>query len=281
MVARECASSLFTEHMAANAAAANAAAAAWRWARVVASYAPLSAEMCVRSTLARIAPRAIAFSHQDACRLRREAAERASQHLELASFRIDDLNGGLYPEPPYIFALLNQTSLAEAFFIPQVLPDIPHQGLILANIEFLMLPFVGWDCLATGAVVVFRGWPWQRQRAKERAVHELAQKKRSLYMSIEGRRSRDGSLQKYRHGCAAMALASKATIVPVTLKGVTPILPYGEWKLRTGAAVTATLHKVIPTRDLLSPENLSSREERRRVIDALTLQLRALALQEQ
>ncbi|NMO20866.1 1-acyl-sn-glycerol-3-phosphate acyltransferase [Pyxidicoccus fallax] len=174
---------------------------------------------------------------------------------------VKDHNHGRYDAPPYLFVQLNQTSLSETFLTYQALP-LPV--LIFMNIEYAALPFAGWIPLSQGSVVVVRQWSAQARRAVDRAVRAL-RRGESFYMSVEGRRSPDGTLGPYKKGAAVLAIQSGATVIPMVFRGAREVLPPGEWRMRPGD-VTIELLPAISTRGM-------TYEDR----DALIEQLRALA----
>lgn len=174
---------------------------------------------------------------------------------------VKDHNGGRYDAPPYLFLQLNQTSLSESFL---TWPALRRPVRLFMNIEYAALPFIGWVPLSQGSVVVVRQWSSQARRAVDRAAAAL-RRGESFYMSIEGRRSHDGTLGPYKKGAAVLAIQSGATIIPMVFRGMREVLPPGEWRVRPGAT-TIELLPAIPTRGL--------RYEDR---DALVEQLRALA----
>lgn len=186
---------------------------------------------------------------------------RLSRRIFGIRVRVIDHNEGRYDAPPYLFLQLNQTSLSETFITPRVLP---HPARIVANIEYVALPFVGWALLAQGAVVVVRQWPAQARGAVDRAVRAMRSGD-SFYMSIEGRRSPDGSLSPYKKGAAVLAIRAGARVVPLLFRGAREILPYGEWRVREGMVVV----ELLPAIDVSA-----LRYEDR---DALVARLRALA----
>jgi 1-acyl-sn-glycerol-3-phosphate acyltransferase len=155
-----------------------------------------------------------------------------------------DENGGVYDDAPYVFVLLNQTSLAESVVWPPFIP-VPYK--VFANLEFLLLPLLGWITW-TFSIPVVRQWRAQARRAIGRAEEHL-KKGGTIVISIEGRRSRDGSLSEYKKGPVVMALATGATLLPYSLEGARERLPYGSWVVRPGE-VTVTFHRPIPTRGL-------------------------------
>ncbi len=172
-----------------------------------------------------------------------------------------DNSGTDYTSPPYVFVHLNQTTLAETLIWPS---EIPTAYRIIMNLEFALIPFVGWSLMAQGAPVVVRQWPAQAKRAVGRAK-ELLRDGVAIAVSIEGRRSMDGGLSPYKKGPAHLAIEAQATIVPFVLRGARTLLPYGEWRLRPGCVEVEFL-PLIRTNGL----TLADR-------DALTAKLREVA----
>jgi 1-acyl-sn-glycerol-3-phosphate acyltransferase len=154
--------------------------------------------------------------------------------------QVEDRNQEAYERPPYLFVLMNQTSLLEAFIIPVVTP-VPVA--VIFNIEFALIPFLGWLMWLLGGVVVVRQWAAQAKRAALK-VNQLLQRGISFCVSIEGRRSPNGALLPYKKGPVVMALTTGARIVPLYVLGARRVWPYGEWRLRPGE-VTAVLGKVV------------------------------------
>jgi 1-acyl-sn-glycerol-3-phosphate acyltransferase len=177
---------------------------------------------------------------------------------------VEDRNHGDYPAPPYLFVQLNQASLCETFALP---PTVPVPYAICMNVEYALLPFVGWAHWAIGGVVLVRQWPAQSRRELGRAVERL-RRGESLVISIEGARSPDGRLGRYKKGPAVLALESGATIVPIVVRGAGERMPRGQWRVRPGAVHVAFLPP-IPTAGMGYADR-----------DRLTARLRALAAEE-
>jgi 1-acyl-sn-glycerol-3-phosphate acyltransferase len=151
-----------------------------------------------------------------------------------------------YASPPYVFTQLNQTSLIESIITPLAIPAVPYRTF--ANVEYLLLPLLGWAHWSMGAVLVVRQWPWQRRRALARAKR-LLRRGSSFFISIEGRRSADG-LQEYKTGPIRLAAAAGAPIVPFVLVGAGERLPVGAWRVRPGSVRVVFLPQVsAPTDD--------------------------------
>jgi 1-acyl-sn-glycerol-3-phosphate acyltransferase len=98
-----------------------------------------------------------------------------------------------------------------------------------------------------------------------RAARIMRERKWTFAMSIEGQRSRDGSLSPYKKGAAVLAIAAKARIVPFIVRGARDALPFGEWRVAPQALRVISL-TAIDTRGM-------SMNDR----DALTARLRSLA----
>lgn len=142
-----------------------------------------------------------------------------------------------------VFILLNQTSLLDG---PVGAPAIPRPWRVITNIEYAMIPVFGWGMAIWGHVIV-RQWPSQSKKTIEKVRRFLA-KGGNVWISIEGRRSRDGLLSPYKKGPAVLAIEAKADVVPVVHLGVKDCMPHGDWKIRPGN-VTVRFLRSIPTSD--------------------------------
>ncbi|MDY7228346.1 lysophospholipid acyltransferase family protein [Hyalangium rubrum] len=200
------------------------------------------------------------FSKQGAYHLRKVWG-RALLRIFGVRLRVEDRNRGAYERPPYLFVLMNQTSLLEAISISAVAP-VPMNAFL--NIEFGLIPFLGWGVWLQGGVMVVRQWAAQAKRAAHKA-NQLLQRGNSFAISIEGRRSPTGALLPYKKGPVIMALTTGARIVPLYMVDARRLWPYGEWRVRPGE-LTAVLG---------TPVSLEGRalEER----DIIVAELEALA----
>lgn len=159
--------------------------------------------------------------------------------------KVSDQNNGQYHSPPYLYLVLNQTSLSETFIIPY---SLPTEFNIFMNIEYALLPFVGGIQWLLGGVVIIRQWSKQARRGIDRAVKKM-RKGKNFYISIEGTRTHTVALNPYRKGPAVLAIQSQATIIPIIIHGARELLPYGEWRIRSGK-VEVVLCKAISTQNL-------------------------------
>jgi len=158
---------------------------------------------------------------------------------------------------------LNQESLLEPII---GVVAAPKMFMSIWNIEYALIPFVGWVSWIYGWVII-RQWPEQAKRKLEKATLYL-RKGGIVYSSIEGKRSKDGSLSAYKKGPVVLAIKANARIIPIVVRGSKDCLPYGKWKIRPGKVIIKFLKEI-------STDSMTY-EDRNLVID----QLRELAKKE-
>jgi 1-acyl-sn-glycerol-3-phosphate acyltransferase len=124
---------------------------------------------------------------------------------------------------------LTQQSILDPIIGIAVAPKI---FMSIWNIEYALIPFVGWVSWLYGWVIV-RQWPRQAKSRLKKAENYIREGG-LVYLSIEGRRSKDGSLNPFKKGPVVLAIQSQANIFPVIVHGSKNCLPYGEWKIRPG-----------------------------------------------
>ncbi|MCA9520020.1 MAG: 1-acyl-sn-glycerol-3-phosphate acyltransferase [Myxococcales bacterium] len=156
-----------------------------------------------------------------------------------------DPGGFLHTGERCIFVHLNQSSLLEALLWAAIVPR--RMGRVL-NIEFALLPFIGWTLAAQDGFVIRRQSPGQAKARLQQAV-DYVRSGGNLILSIEGRRSEDGSLSPYKKGPVVMAIEAGATLVPLTTHGLRECLPFGAWRIAPGHA-KVVVHEPIETRGL-------------------------------
>jgi 1-acyl-sn-glycerol-3-phosphate acyltransferase len=176
-------------------------------------------------------------------------------HVEV---RVTDEHDGNWGPPPYVFINLNQNSLSE---VPVYYQVLPHCRAII-NIEFAAIPFIGWAFTLLGSIVIVRQWKRQAKRGVERALR-LLKNGESIGISIEGRRSPDGSISLYKKGPAVLAIGAGATFVPFVFHGARSVYPPGTWRIRPGT-IELEICEPIETRGL-------SYEDRDGVVEKLRL----------
>lgn len=135
-----------------------------------------------------------------------------------------------------VFTLLNQNSLLDGLVGIEAIPR-PGRGIV--NLEYTMIPFFGW-CMWTCCWVIIRQWPLQAKKTLAKAETFL-RNGGNIWMSIEGRRSKDGSLSQFKKGPVVMAIRAQAKIVPVIIYGTKDVLGYGKWRIQSGRVVVRLL----------------------------------------
>lgn len=188
---------------------------------------------------------------------RRWAAE--MRELLRIDARVDDRSGG--PRAPALYVHLNQQTLLSPLLYPLAAPHV-HQ--LVVNVEFAALPLVGWLCVLHGSVPIVRQWP-AHARARLADVVARLRAGEAFGMSIEGQRTRDGSLSPYKKGPVVAAIQAGCEIVPFMTHGEYELWPRGSRRILPGA-IDVVVYEPIPTAAL----TLADR-------DALVLRLRRLA----
>jgi 1-acyl-sn-glycerol-3-phosphate acyltransferase len=150
---------------------------------------------------------------------------------------------------------LTQQSILDPLIGQAVAPKI---FMSIWNIEYALIPLIGWVSFFFGWVII-RQWPKQAKKTLEKSISYI-RGGGIVYLSLEGKRSKDGSLGLYKKGPVVLAIQANAKIIPVMINGTRDCLPYGEWKIRPGK-VTMHFLKEISTegmayedRDLLVNE---------------------------
>ena len=155
-----------------------------------------------------------------------------------------------------IFTLLDQTSLLDGPVGVTVIPR-PCKGVV--NLEYALIPIFGWS-MWVFCWVIIRQWPAQARKSLSKAESFL-QDGGNLWMSIEGKRSKDGSISPFKKGPVVLAIRAQAKIVPIIITGTHESLGYGKWRIQPGRVVVRLL-KAIPTSGL-------TYNDRNRLVDQL------------
>ena len=130
---------------------------------------------------------------------------------------------------PYIY-LFNHTSILDA---PVLVSAIPEVFGAVGKAEQLSVP--GWGRLVRrwGVIPLERKNLESAIRSLDAAGEELANG-RSLLISPEGTRSKDGKLQPFKKGAFHVALQRGRPMIPVVIHGAYEGKPLGSWLLRPG-----------------------------------------------
>jgi 1-acyl-sn-glycerol-3-phosphate acyltransferase len=149
------------------------------------------------------------------------------------------------PDGVYVFAS-NHVSYMDT---PVVLGNIPVQFRFLAKRGLFMIPFLGTHLQRAGHIPVFRGNARQNLKTLGMAADTVQKRGISLLIFPEGGRSHDGALGPFSEGAAYIAIKAGVSLVPLTLLGTRPVLPYGSGFPRPGR-VRMLVGQPIPTEGL-------------------------------
>ncbi len=116
----------------------------------------------------------------------------------------------------YIF-ISNHTS---AFDIPSIYWGVKNKHGMLAKKQLKYVPFFGWAMWAAGHYFVDRKNHRAALAVMEQVANQMsADKSHSLVIFVEGTRSIDGQLQRFKKGAFILSLDTGIPIVPVVING--------------------------------------------------------------
>lgn len=148
-------------------------------------------------------------------------------------------------EPPMLFAVLPARI---AFMAKRQLFNIPVLSMAMRMGDFVRVP---------------REDPEQARASVEEALEKL--KLVSFLVYPEGTRSRDGSLQKFKHGVFHLALRGQVPIVPLTVQAAEKVMRKGRWEIYPGT-VRVTVHPAVEMRGRSIEARFEVADEVRKVI---------------
>jgi 1-acyl-sn-glycerol-3-phosphate acyltransferase len=171
----------------------------------------------------------------------------------------------------YVFGA-NHLSLLD---IPLMFMGLPVDFKFLAKRELLKAPFVGWYLRRAGHLTVDRASLRSSVESTNEAARLIGERRLSVLIFAEGRRSATGRLQPFKEGAAWVAIQSKTPLAPVAIAGTDEMLPAkssyfmpGEVELRIG--------RPIPVEGLTLKDRAAlTAELRERVEELLNLPARA------
>ena len=129
-----------------------------------------------------------------------------------------------------IFASNHQSTID----IPAMFGYLPAQFRIMAKQILFMVPFLGWHLYLSGNIPIDRKSPKKAQRGVLQAAARV-RKNISLFVFVEGTRTRDGSLRKFKRGSFTLAKKLNVPIVPVAIMGTFDLMPAGSVLAKPGS----------------------------------------------
>jgi len=153
--------------------------------------------------------------------------------LKLLKIQVDVIHAeNSYVQGPYVFVGLNQESPLETFLWPA---SIPFYCRYFLNIEFALIPFVGWSFWAMRNYIIVRSWKQSGKRAVERAATYLqGHGDRGFCIQLDGYMKSNDQLGPYKKGPIVLAIKAKAKLVPVAIHGAKDLLARGEFWVKRG-----------------------------------------------
>ena len=185
------------------------------------------------------------------------------------SWSVDNRSGVVQDVTPkrkgVLYVHLNQQTLLASVLYPVTLPP----AKLVVNIEFALLPLLGWSMIALGSRIIVRQHPPSAKRQLQKVINELKHGQ-DYIISIEGKRSDDGELSPFKKGAVVMAIEAQCEVVPFMTLGEYPLWPRGQLYVRPHGKVDCIVFPKISTegmtykdRDLLLNQlrDLAEREK--------------------
>jgi 1-acyl-sn-glycerol-3-phosphate acyltransferase len=133
------------------------------------------------------------------------------------------------PGQAVIFAANHQSTMD----IPAMFGYLPVQFRIMAKQILFLIPFLGWHLYLGGNIPIDR----KNARRAFGSVYKASARIKggiSLLVFLEGTRSRDGKLHRFKRGSFTLARKLKVPIVPVAIKGTFELMPADAWTAKPG-----------------------------------------------
>lgn len=129
----------------------------------------------------------------------------------------------------YLF-MLNHTNVLDHFI---VLAHVSGYIVGLEAIEAAKIPVYGWAARRWGQIHIDRSSP-ESARETCRVVATKLAGGTSVAVCPEGRHTRDGRLGPFKKGVFHIAVDSGATVVPIALRGLYPLMPHPRRRVAAG-----------------------------------------------
>lgn len=134
---------------------------------------------------------------------------------------------------------------ASAIDIPVIIASVPWQIRMVAKKELEKVPFLGWSLRLGDYILIDRKNSGESKKSIESAIHKI-QNGRSVFMFVEGTRSKDGNILPFKKGPFVLAIQAQVSIVPITLNFTPNIMVKNSIKVRKGT-VEVIFDDPIPT----------------------------------
>jgi 1-acyl-sn-glycerol-3-phosphate acyltransferase len=146
---------------------------------------------------------------------------------------------------PVIFAANHQSTMD----IPAMFGYLPVQFRIMAKQVLFMIPFLGWHLYLSGNIPIDRKDARKAFGSVYKATARIKQGV-SLFVFLEGTRSRDGKLHRFKRGSFTLARKLGVSLVPVAIKGTFNLMPADAWTSKSGDVEVRILPPVKTTQEV-------------------------------
>jgi len=128
-----------------------------------------------------------------------------------------------------IFAANHQSTMD----IPAMFGFLPVEFRIMAKQILFMIPFLGWHLYLGGNIPIDRQ---NTKKARDSVFKSASQIKKgiSLLIFVEGTRSRDGKLHRFKRGGFTLAKKLHVPVVPIAINGTFRLMPAEAWTAAPG-----------------------------------------------
>jgi 1-acyl-sn-glycerol-3-phosphate acyltransferase len=157
------------------------------------------------------------------------------------------------PARTYIF-MSNHASNIDP---PLLLHLIPRRTSVMARHELFNYPLLG-RAMRMGSLVPVDRKNRDAGIAAVRAASQVIRQGINMTIFIEGGRSLDGKLMKFKKGPFYLAEECQVPVIPVTISGTHRIMPKGRFAMK-GGTVEIIFHEAIEPKDFGSREELMAR----------------------
>ena len=165
-----------------------------------------------------------------------------------------------FPQDRRVIFMCNHLSNIEPVVLFAVMPP---QIAFMAKRQLFDIPVLSTAMRMGDFVSVPRENPEKAKAAVEDALRKL--QKVSFLVFPEGTRSRDGSLQKFRHGVFHLAVRGQVPIVPMTAIGADDIMRKGKWQIYPGR-MRLTVHPCVETAGMKIEDRFALADRVREII---------------
>lgn len=170
----------------------------------------------------------------------------------------------LHPSGVQIIAANHQSY----FDIWALIAGLPVSVRFIAKRELANIPMLSVGMRSAGHVLIDRDRPRSAKETLREAGDRMRSEQLTLVLFPEGTRSRDGRMGRFRRGSFALALETRASLVPAAVDGGQRVYPPGAKRVRPGL-VTVRLGPPIRLEGAQPPDRKTLMLKTRAAIEAM------------